>query len=53
MAFKVNYNHARAERDRAKREKKAEKLKAQQERTAQRKAERDNTISNETDEQNR
>lgn len=39
MAFKPNYNQQRAERDRAKRAKKEEKLKLQQERTAQRKAE--------------
>ena len=39
MAFKPNYNKQRAERDRAKRAKKEEKLKIQQERTAQRKAE--------------
>jgi hypothetical protein len=38
MAFKPNYNQQRAERDRAKREKREEKLKQQQERTAQRKA---------------
>jgi hypothetical protein len=38
MAFKPNYNQQRAERDRAKRAKKEEKLKLQQERTAQRKA---------------
>jgi hypothetical protein len=39
MAFKPNYNQQRAERDRVKRAKKEEKLKLQQERTAQRKAE--------------
>jgi len=38
MAFKPDYNQQRAERDRAKRAKKEEKLKLQQERTAQRKA---------------
>jgi hypothetical protein len=38
MAFKPNYNQQRAERDRAKRAKREEKLKLQQERTAQRKA---------------
>jgi hypothetical protein len=38
MAFKPNYNQQRAERDRVKRAKKEEKLKLQQERTAQRKA---------------
>lgn len=37
MAFKPNYNQQRAERDRAKRAKREEKLKLQQERTAQRK----------------
>jgi len=37
MAFKPNYNQARAERDRLKREKKARKLEEQQERTAKRK----------------
>lgn len=40
MAFKPNYNQQRAERDRAKRKKQEEKLRLQQERTAQRKAER-------------
>jgi hypothetical protein len=39
MAFKPNYNQQRAERDRAKRAKREEKLKLQQERTAQRKGE--------------
>jgi len=38
MAFKPNYNQQRAERDRLKRAKREEKLKLQQERTAQRKA---------------
>ena len=37
MAFKPNYNQQRAERDRLKRAKREEKLKLQQERTAQRK----------------
>jgi hypothetical protein len=37
LAFKPNYNQQRAERDRAKRAKREEKLKLQQERTAQRK----------------
>jgi hypothetical protein len=41
MAFKPNYNQQRAERDRIKRAKQAEKLKEQQERTAQRKAARE------------
>ena len=40
MAFKPNYNQQRAERDRAKRKNQEEKLRLQQERTAQRKAER-------------
>ena len=52
MAFKPNYNQSRAERDRAKREKKAEKAREQQERTAQRKAERDISTNNKMDEQN-
>ncbi len=38
MAFKPNYNQARAERDRLKREKRDEKLRQQAERTAARKA---------------
>jgi hypothetical protein len=38
MAFKPNYNQQRAERNRAKQAKREEKLKQQQERTAQRKA---------------
>jgi hypothetical protein len=37
MAFKPNYNQQRAERDRAKRAKREEKLRQQAERTAQRK----------------
>jgi hypothetical protein len=41
MAFKPNYGQHRAERDRLKRAKKEEKLKQQQERTAERKAARD------------
>ena len=41
MAFKPNYNQQRAERDRAKRAKREEKLKLQQERTAQRKGQPD------------
>jgi len=39
MAFKPNYNQQRAERDRAKRAKREEKLKLQQERNAKRKGE--------------
>ena len=38
MAFKPNYNQQRAERNRAKQAKREEKLKQQQERTAQRKS---------------
>jgi hypothetical protein len=38
MAFKPNYNLQRVDRERAKREKKAEKLRQQQEETARRKA---------------
>jgi hypothetical protein len=41
MAFKPNYSQQRAERDRLKREKQAERLKEQQERTAARKAARE------------
>jgi hypothetical protein len=41
VAFKPNYNQQRAERDRLKRAKKAEKLSQLQERTAQRKAEQE------------
>jgi hypothetical protein len=44
MAFKPNYNQQRAERDRAKRKKQEEKLKLQQERTAQRKAARGDEV---------
>lgn len=51
MAFKPNYNQQRAERDRAKRAKKEEKLKLQQERTAQRKAEADGTAAAENTEE--
>jgi len=40
MAFKPNYNFQRSERDRLKRAKKADKLRLQAERTAQRKAEK-------------
>jgi hypothetical protein len=50
MAFKPNYNQARAERFRAKTEKKAEKLKQQQERTAQRQAEREGPTGEEPSE---
>lgn len=45
MAFKPNYNQQRAERDRVKRAKKEEKLKLQQERTAQRKAEAEGGVA--------
>jgi hypothetical protein len=41
MAFKPNYRQQRAERDRQARAKQAEKLKKLQERSEQRKAERD------------
>ena len=41
MAFKVNYNQQRAERDRAKAAKKEAKLREQEEETARRKAERE------------
>jgi hypothetical protein len=41
MAFKPNYNQQRAERNRAKAQKKQEKLKRLQEETAKRKATRD------------
>jgi hypothetical protein len=37
MAFRPNYNQKRSERDRAKRAKREEKLREQQERTAARK----------------
>ncbi|MFA7431977.1 MAG: hypothetical protein WCZ23_17615 [Rhodospirillaceae bacterium] len=48
MAFKPNYNHERAERDRLKTAKKAEKLKQQRERSVQRAAERDDLTTNES-----
>jgi hypothetical protein len=41
MAFRQNYGQQRADRDRAKRTKKAEKLKQLEERAARRKAERE------------
>ncbi len=41
MAFKVNYNQQRAERDRAKQAKKDAKLREREEETARRKAERE------------
>ncbi len=50
MAFKPNYNQARAERDRAKREKKAEKLRQQPETSEQRKVARDIPINTHPDE---
>jgi len=43
MAFKPNYRHQRAERDRQARAKQSEKLKKLQEKSDQRKAERDRT----------
>lgn len=42
MAFKVNYNQQRAERNRAKQAKKEAKQREQEEETARRKAEREN-----------
>jgi hypothetical protein len=51
MAFKPNYNQQRADRDRAKREKKQEKLRVQQEQTAQRKAAKDEWPAADGDEQ--
>jgi hypothetical protein len=45
MAFKPNYNRDRAERDRAARARSAEKLARKQEKSAQRKALRDGTTS--------
>ena len=51
MAFKPNYGQQRAKRDRLKRAQKAEKLLQQQERTAQRKAERDKSAAPNNDEQ--
>jgi hypothetical protein len=51
MAFKPNYNQQRAERDRAKRKNQQEKLRIQQERTAQRKAERGESTPNKDSEQ--
>jgi hypothetical protein len=42
MAFKVNYNQQRAERDRAKQAKKEAKQREKDEETARRKAEREN-----------
>ena len=44
MAFKVNYNQQRAERNRAKLAKKEAKLREQEEETARRKAEREQGI---------
>jgi len=41
MAFKVNYGQQRAERNRAKQAKKEAKLREQEEETARRKAERE------------
>lgn len=43
MAFKPNYNQQRADRDRAKAQKKQEKLKRLEEETAKRKASRGET----------
>jgi hypothetical protein len=51
MAFKPNYRQQRAERDRQARAKQAEKLKKLQEKSEQRKAERDRTEAPAQDEQ--
>lgn len=51
MARQPNYNQSRVERDRAKREKKAEKLRQQEERTAQRQAGPDLLPNTDTDKQ--
>ncbi|CAA7611975.1 conserved hypothetical protein [Candidatus Terasakiella magnetica] len=51
MAFKPNYNQQRADRDRLKQAKKAEKLRTQQEETAQRKASADNAAEDAPDAQ--
>jgi hypothetical protein len=50
MAFKPNYNQQRAERNRLKQAKREEKLKQQQERTAQRKAAAEGTGTEPADE---
>jgi hypothetical protein len=49
MAFKPNYNFQKAERSRAKAQKKQEKLKRLEEETAKRKAERGDAPDAETD----
>lgn len=51
MAFKPNYNQQRAERDRAKKTKKEEKLRQRQEETAQRKAAQGDSPADGGDEQ--
>jgi hypothetical protein len=50
MAFKPNYNMQRADRERAKKQKKDEKLRLQQEETARRKASSEPSSSVEEDE---
>jgi len=52
MAFKPNYNRERAERNRAKAQKKQEKLKRLEEETAKRKAARGDEPDAETTEEN-
>jgi hypothetical protein len=49
MAFKINYNQQRAERNRAKQAKKEAKLREREEETARRKAERENPSITEPD----
>ena len=51
MGFKPNYSQQRAERERIKRGRKAEKLNQLQERTAQRKAEREKPVTEKKSEQ--
>ncbi len=52
MAFKPNYNRERAERDRAKAQKKQQKLKRLEEETAKRKAARGDEPGAEKSEEN-
>jgi len=49
MAFKPNYNQQRGDRNRAKEQKKQEKLLRREEDTARRRAERGETLPEETD----
>lgn len=51
MAFKPNYNQARAERDRAKQAKKEEKLRERAEQAALRKSEKDLPSNSDEDKQ--